>query len=49
MDDYFSYKGDPDKGVAGAFAEFLKKNQNIEVRQLLTYGYGGVAYIVSRV
>jgi len=47
MDDFFSYKGDAQKGVAGAYNEFCQKYPNISWRKLYDYGYGGVAYIIS--
>lgn len=47
MDDFFSYKGDPAKGVAGAYNEFCQKNPALSWRKLFDYGYGGVVYIVS--
>jgi O-methyltransferase len=47
MDDFFSYKGDESKGVAGAFLEFCKKHPTIAWRHIYDYGYGGVGYIVS--
>lgn len=47
MDDFFSYKGDEHKGVAGAFLEFCEKHPDISWRRVYDYGYGGVAYIVS--
>ena len=47
LDDYFSFRGNPDKGVAGAFNKFCQNNQNIKFRRIFDYGYGGVAYIVS--
>ena len=46
LDDYFSYKGESNKGVAGAFDYFLKK-YNIKVRHVFTYGNGGVVFVVS--
>lgn len=49
MDDFFSYKGDETKGVAGAFFEFAERYPNIRWRKAYDYGYGGVAYIVSSV
>lgn len=49
MDDFFSYKGDEDKGVAGGFFEFCKRNTNISWRKVYDYGYGGVAYMVSSI
>ena len=49
MDDFFSYKGDESKGVAGAFSDHRAKYPNIKWRKIYDYGYGGVAYIVSKV
>lgn len=48
MDDFFSYRGDEQRGVAGAFAAFQRDNPNIMFRRVFEYGYGGVAYIVSK-
>lgn len=49
MDDFFSYKGDPAKGVCGAYNEFCQKNPQLAWRKLYDYGYGGVAYMVCGV
>lgn len=49
MDDFFSYRGDEGRGVAGGFFEFCKKNPTVSWRKLYDYGYGGVAYIVSSI
>lgn len=46
LDDFFSYRGSEDRGVARAFAEFLDAGQ-IRARQVLTYGMGGAVYVVS--
>ena len=48
LDDYFSYRGREDRGVRGAFVHFIAESR-ITVRQVLTYGMGGVVLIVSRV
>lgn len=47
MDDFFSYKGDGKKGLAGAFAEFCASNPHHVWRKVFDYGYGGVAYVLS--
>lgn len=47
IDDFFSYKGSLEKGVARAFNEFLI-NANIEVREVFTYGMGGIVFVVSK-
>lgn len=49
MDDFFSYRGSREKGVVGAFSSFLKANPHIHVRDLLTYGSVGKAYIVDKI
>lgn len=46
LDDYFSYLGSEEKGVAGAFAEFVK-DARIKVRHVFAYGMGSAVYIVS--
>jgi len=46
LDDYFSYKGSLDKGVAKAFKEFLKET-GFSVREVFTYGMGGRVFVVS--
>lgn len=46
LDDYFSYKGSEDSGVARAFKEFLAES-SVKVRHVFTYGMGGAVFIVS--
>jgi len=48
LDDYFSYKGSLNKGVAGATYEFMKK-MKIEFRELASYGMGGKIVIISKI
>ena len=48
LDDYFSYRGSNEKGVAGAVSIFCKKN-SIEMRRISSYGMGGVIMIISRI
>jgi O-methyltransferase len=48
LDDFFSYKGSKEKGVAKAFEEFVKEG-NLLVRRVMDYGMGGCVFIVSRV
>lgn len=48
FDDFYSYKGDPGLGLAGAFNEFSKDCQEFKFRQLDHYGLLGVAYICYR-
>lgn len=46
LDDYYSYKGSASRGVTRAFNEFVIQCR-IKVRQVFTYGMGGVVYVVS--
>lgn len=49
LDDYWAYKGDENLGTSGALNTFLKDNPEIKVRDFANYGYGGKAFIVTRV
>lgn len=46
LDDYFSYRGSEERGVARAFAEFVLRG-GLKVRRVFTYGMGGVVYVVA--
>lgn len=46
LDDYWAYRGNPERGVCGAFRAFLDKYPNIGVRPYTTYGYGGQSFVV---
>jgi O-methyltransferase len=46
LDDYYSYRGSRERGVARAFAEFITDG-GFDVRQLFSYGMGGAAYVVA--
>lgn len=48
LDDYFSYKGSKERGVALAFSEFLVKCE-IQARHVFTYGMSGLVYVISGV
>ncbi len=48
LDDYFSYRGSEQRGVARAFAEFVAAN-HLKTRQLFTYGMGGGVFVISEV
>ena len=48
LDDYFSYKGDENKGVAKAFNEFLDIG-NFSARRVLDYGMGGSVFVISKI
>ena len=49
MDDYYSYKGAPELGVHGAFAEFSQRNPCYVWRRIYDYGFGGIAMILSQI
>ena len=46
LDDYYSYKGSRNKGVARAFFELIEQNQ-LDVRKIFNYGMGGAVFVVS--
>jgi len=46
LDDYYSYKGSRNKGVARAFFELIQQNE-LDVRKVFTYGMGGAVFVVS--
>ena len=48
LDDYFAYKGDSNKGTAGALKKFLDENQSISLREYYKYGQGGISFIVEK-
>ena len=47
LDDFYSYNGDPKKGVALAFYEFLKITE-FEYRKILDYGMGGIVVVLHK-
>ena len=49
MDDYYSYKGDPELGVQGAFAEFNRRHPEFVWRRVYDYGFGGIGMILGKV
>ena len=49
LDDYWAYRGAPDRGTCGAFNRFLKENPHITVRPYYTYGYGGNSFLVTQI
>jgi hypothetical protein len=49
FDDFHYYKGDINKGEYGAFNDFKNKYPEILFRQILTYGYAGVGFIVYEI
>ena len=48
LDDFFSYRGSMNKGVAKAFSEF-KKNKNLSTRHVMYYGNGGSVFVVDSI
>ena len=46
LDDYFSYKGSPNKGVYRAFSEFMT-NIEFNKRHVFTYGMGGSIFVLT--
>jgi len=48
LDDYFSYSGSKEKGVKGAFNEFIFRNK-VDYRYIGFYGMGGVLLIINTI
>ena len=48
LDDYFAYRGLDNKGVYGAFKQFITNNK-LKTRQLFSYGMGSVVKIFTAV
>ena len=46
LDDYFAYKGNSNKGTAGALKNFLNENQSINLK-FYKYGQVGTSFIVE--
>lgn len=46
LDDNFCYKGDPEKGVNGAWLKFLELNPKIKAREYMRYGTASSSYII---
>lgn len=46
FDEFFAFKGDPNKGEARSWTLFLEKNPQISARMVKTYGDGGVVFQV---
>jgi len=49
LDDYFAYKGDPEKGVCGAWNRFLNEHKEIKAQPFHQYGYTGMSFIIYKV
>jgi O-methyltransferase len=47
FDDWFCFKGDPDKGECRACREWLAKNPTIRLTEYCSYGWSGKAFIVK--
>jgi len=48
FDDWFSYKGDPNKGEQKACSEWLAKNKNIKLIPFSRYSYTQMSFIVNK-
>lgn len=47
MDDFFSYRGNPTRGVCGAFEALNRKHPELKWRHIGDYGMGGVIFILN--
>ncbi len=48
FDDWFCFRGDPNRGQQRAFREWLAKNKSIQVSEFLRYDWGGNSFIVTK-
>jgi len=48
FDEWFAFKGDPNKGEQRAVNEWLKKNPNIKLIEYKKYGCAGISFIVTK-
>lgn len=46
LDDVFCYRGDPERGVQGAWAQFLRDHPQVRAREFFPYGCTGLSYII---
>lgn len=46
FDDWFCFRGDPNKGEERAFNEWLQRNPSIKVKEFRRYGPNGISFIV---
>jgi len=47
FDDWFCFRGNPNKGEQKAFREWLERHHSIKVTQFHKFGWGGNSFIVS--
>lgn len=47
LDDFYSYNGDPKKGISLAFSEFLE-DSGFTYRKVLDYGMGGIVVVLNK-
>ena len=47
LDDFYSYNGDPKKGVSLAFSEFIEES-GFSYRKVLDYGMGGIVVVLYK-
>lgn len=47
FDDWFCFKGNPNKGEQKAFREWLKKNPKIEATEYYKFGWHGNSFIIT--
>ena len=48
LDDFYLFKGDPDRGEQRALREFLQQHPEIELVEYLNFGWHGKSYIVKK-
>jgi hypothetical protein len=48
FDDWFCFRGDPERGEQRAFREWLERNTSIRATELLRFGWHGTSFILRR-
>ncbi|MCG2718374.1 MAG: methyltransferase, partial [Nanoarchaeota archaeon] len=48
FDDWFSFRGNPNRGEQKAFKEWLKKNPSIKTTEFYRFGWHGNSFITHR-
>jgi hypothetical protein len=49
FDEPFFFKGNPERGEAGAFEEFRQQNPDLVFRRYFDYGFGGRGYVLGKI
>ena len=48
FDEFYGFRGDPNRGEQKAFSNWLKKNKDIRAVELIKFGWGGNSFILRK-